>query len=257
MNIPTLPRPKLGNVSAFTISSPDLEKSLAFYQKLGFSELFRSDFPFPLIQISDGSVMIMLRKDNTPYIALTYYVNEIEKTAEDLEKNGIEFNGKPKAGDMIKRYLLKSPDGFNISLVSFVDGFTQPTGPTMLTMQPADLTNPDKYPNIHCGVFGEYAQPVKNLDQSVNFWEKLGFQVISKFTSPYHWAIMSDGLNVIGLHQNDHFSAPTITYFAADMKLKIENLQAAGLPVNAAKDQANITLTTPEQQHINLFKLGM
>jgi predicted lactoylglutathione lyase len=124
-------------------------------------------------------------------------------------------------------------------------------------MKPEDLTNPDKYPNQRCGVFGEYAQPVKNLDQSVAFWQKLGFQVISSFTSPYNWAIMSDGLNVIGLHQNKHFTSPTITYFAADMRSKIEHLKAAGLAADAIKDQANITLTTPEQQHINLFKLGM
>jgi catechol 2,3-dioxygenase-like lactoylglutathione lyase family enzyme len=42
------PRPKLGEVTAITISSPDLDQSYQFYQKLGFAKVLESDFPFPL-----------------------------------------------------------------------------------------------------------------------------------------------------------------------------------------------------------------
>src|ERR1700740_718746 len=105
-----LPQPKLGNVTAITISTPDLEKSYEFYKKLGFTELFRSDFPFPLIQISDGALMMMLRKDPVPYIALTYYVQEMDAVVNELEAAGIVFLQKPKDSDMIKRYIFKSPD---------------------------------------------------------------------------------------------------------------------------------------------------
>ena len=57
--------PKIDGISAITITSPDLEKSLSFYQKLGFKELYRADVPFPWIQITDGALLIMLRKDST------------------------------------------------------------------------------------------------------------------------------------------------------------------------------------------------
>lgn len=46
--------PKLGEVTAITITSPDLDKSLQYWQRLGFSELYRMDFPFPWVQITDG-----------------------------------------------------------------------------------------------------------------------------------------------------------------------------------------------------------
>jgi catechol 2,3-dioxygenase-like lactoylglutathione lyase family enzyme len=59
MNIPT---PILGEVTAITITTPDLEKSLEFYKKLGFTEVMRMDFPFPWIQVSDGALLMMLRK---------------------------------------------------------------------------------------------------------------------------------------------------------------------------------------------------
>jgi catechol 2,3-dioxygenase-like lactoylglutathione lyase family enzyme len=253
----TQAKPILGEITAFTLTSPDLEKSLAFYKQLGFSEVGRSDWPFPWIQVSDGAILMMIRQGNEPYIALTYYVRDINSVVSMLEKKGIEFSSRPKAGDMIQRYVTTSPDGLNVSLVGVVEGFAQPPGPTMLAMDQADYFNPEKYVNKTCGMFGEFAHPVANLEQSLAFWEKLGFHSVSKFTSPYPWAIISDGLSVVGLHQSKHFGYPAITYFAADMQNKIAKLKDAGLTEIKEQGPANAVVTTPEQQHIFLYKLGM
>jgi catechol 2,3-dioxygenase-like lactoylglutathione lyase family enzyme len=253
-----LPTPKLGNVSAITITTPDLERSYNYWKELGFSEVMRADFPFPWIQISDGALLIMLRKDNEPYIALTYYVKDINNVVADLESNNISFVQKPKDSDLVKKYVLKTPDGFNISLVNVMEGFVQPPGPTMLTMPQTDYFNPDKYVNKTCGLFGELAIPVSDLDESLEYWKKLGFAELSKRGSPYPWAIISDGLSLVGLHRSGNFSTATITFFAADMKEKIERLKTVGLDnFTEAGSSANIVLTTPEQQKVNLFKLGM
>lgn len=252
-----LPTPKIDGISAITITSPDLETSLAFYQTLGFKELYRADMPFPWIQITDGALLMMLRKDSTPYIALTYYVNEIDALVAELESAGILFETKPKAADMIKRCLIKSPDQMNISLVSLVEGFIQPAGKTMLTTPPQDYYNPEKYTNKVCGMFGELAHPVKNLEASIVFWDKLGFKCLSKMTHPYNWAIVSDGSGIIGLHETDSFANPAITFFASDMKEKIETLKNNGLKNFTQKGETNIVITTPEKQYINLFKLGI
>ena len=254
----TLPKPKLGDVTAITITTADLELSLKYWQQLGFAEFQRADFPFPWIQITDGALLIMLRKDPKPYIALTYYVKEMDAVVKDLKQAGIVVTQMPTPDPMVKRYQIQSPGALLITLVTFFDGFVQPPGPTMLSMSPADYTNPDKYVNKVCGMFGEFAQPVKDLDASISFWEKLGFKALSKFTSPYPWAILSDGLAVVGVHQTNNFSEPTITFFAKDMKEKIEKLKAAGLAgLEGSTGLSNITLTTAEGQKVNLFKLGM
>jgi catechol 2,3-dioxygenase-like lactoylglutathione lyase family enzyme len=254
----TFPKPKLGDVSAITVTTTDLEESLKFYQSLGFSEIWRNDFPFPWIQISDGALLMMLRKDEKPYIALTYYVKELDKVITELEQAGISFIQKPGSSDMIKRYVFQSPDDLNIALVTHVEGFNQPPGPTMLNTPQGDYFKPEKYVNKTAGLFGEFAHPVKNMEDSLAFWEKLGFKVLSKHESPYPWSIISDGLAVVGLHQSDHFSSPAITYFAADMKDKIEKLKSAGLKNFKEKDgSSNITVTSPEKQQVFLFKLGM
>ena len=252
-----LPTPILGEITAFTITSPDLEQSLAYYQRLGFKELYRADWPFPWIQITDGVLLIMLRADPNPYIALTYYVKDINGVVAGLDKKGIKFTFRAKDSDQLKRYVMQSPDGLTISLVNIIEGFTRPPGPGMLTMPQQDYFNPDKYVNKVCGLFGEYAHPVTNLEKSLEYWTLLGFNAISKFTAPYPWAIISDGLSIVGLHQTDKFNYPVITFFAADMKDKINKLKEQGLTDYTEQGPSNIVLTTPEQQHINLFKLGM
>jgi catechol 2,3-dioxygenase-like lactoylglutathione lyase family enzyme len=270
-----LPQPMLGEISALTITTPDLEMSLTFYKKLGFSELFRADWPFPWIQITDGALLIMLRKDDKPYIALTYYVNDVDKVVAMLDEKGIDFAQRAKDTDALKRYLIKSPDGLNISLVGMPTGagFKQPPGPTMLNMPQQDFFNPDKYVNKVCGLFGEFAYPVADLEKAIAFWQQLGFTAVSKFSSPYPWAILSDGLSIIGAHQAVHdltleaafvaahyeqaITLPAITFFAADMKDKIKKLKAEGLTDYTDKGESNTVLKTPEQQTINLFKLGM
>lgn len=249
----TLPTPVLGQITAFTVASPDLEASMAFYQKLGFSELFRGDFPFPFIQISDGAIMMMLRWDAKPYIALTYYTNDVDNVADALAAKGIQFTLKPSAGDMVRRYIMQSPDGANVSLVGFTEGMSQPPGPIMLKMKPGDFTNPEAYVNKVCGMYGEYAQPVANLDFAAEWYAKLGFIQLSRYGSPYPWGIYTDGLAVVGLHQTNSFVQPSITFFAADMAAKLNKLKLMGLPVTNEK---SYTLTSPEGQKINLYSLG-
>jgi hypothetical protein len=125
-------------------------------------------------------------------------------------------------------------------------------------MPQTDYFNPEKYVNKTCGMFGELAHPVKDIEASIAFWELLGFATLSKFTSPYPWAILSDGLSVVGLHQATHLTAPTITYFAADMKDKIERLKTSGINnYDESRGAGNLILSTPEGQKIFLFKMGM
>jgi catechol 2,3-dioxygenase-like lactoylglutathione lyase family enzyme len=249
-------KPYLGEISAFTINSPDLEASLQFYQKLGFKEVMRSDFPFPFIQVTDDAILIMLRKSDEPYIALTYYTNDAGKPVSELEKKGIEFLSTPKQGDLVKKFLFQSPDGANISIVEMPTGFSKPGGKTMLTMDQSDYMKPDTYTNQIAGMFGEFAQSVADLEKSIEFWEKIGFTTLSKYSSPGPWAILSDGLSVVGLHQSNEFESATITFFASDMQAKIENLKKQGLTF---KDMGpgNGELTTPEQQKVFLFNMSM
>jgi hypothetical protein len=249
---------KLGEVACVYITSSNLDSSAAVYEKLGFPKILSNVFPVPWAQVSDGSLLIMMRKDATPYIGLTYYVTDIEKTVTQLEKDGIEFAQKPKETDPIKRYYIKTPDGFNIMLANNLGAFTQPTGTSLLTMKPEDFQSADKYPNKQCGAFGEFCHPVTDLSSSIAYWKKLGFEVKSQMNAPYPHAILSDGLMLIGLHQTKNFSYPAITYFGINTEKRVQQLKDQGLKnFTEVMGKNNVSLSTWEGQHFFLFSLGM
>ncbi len=249
---------KLGQVACVYVTTPDLDSSVALYEKLGFPKIASNSFPVPWAQVSDGSLLIMMRKDAIPYIGLTYYVNDIGEVVTQLEKEGIEFVQKPKEADPIKRYYIKTPDGFNIMLANNLGAFSQPAGPTMLTMKPADFSAFDKYPNKQCGAFGEFCQPVSDLAKSIEYWKKLGFTVKTQMTKPYPWAIVSDGLMLIGLHQTKDFTYPAITYFGMNTDKRVQQLKDNGVKdLTEMMGKSNFVLKTWEGQHFFLFSIGM
>jgi len=249
---------KLGEVACIYVTSADLDSSVALYEKIGFPKIASNVFPVPWAQVSDGSLLIMMRKDTAKYVGVTYYTTDIEKVVTQLEKDGIQFTQKPKESDPIKRYYFKSPDGLNIMLASNLGAFSQPTGITMLNMKPNDFQSADKYPNKQCGAFGEFCHPVTDLNRSIDFWKKLGFQLKTQMTSPYPWAIVSDGLMLIGLHQTKDFSYPAVTYFGVNTEKRVHDLKQNGVTgITEMMGKKNVVLKTWEGLHFFLFTMGM
>jgi hypothetical protein len=137
-------------------------------------------------------------------------------------------------------------------------GFTQPTGQTMITMKPADFADATKYPNQLCGAFGEFAQPVKDVNASLVFWKKLGYQSTAVMKEPYPYVIISDGLMLVGLHQADHFNYPAVTYFGINTQKRIQQLKEKGLQhFSEMQGKNNVVLKTWEGQHFFIFSMGM
>lgn len=249
---------KLGDVACVYINTPNLDSSVAYYEKLGFPKTGSNTIPIPWAQVSDGSLIIMMRRDDKPYIGLTYYVNDIDAKITQLEKDSIVFSQKPKPGDPVKRYFITSPDGFNIMLVPNIGQFKAPAGTTLLNMPQADYMIADKYPNKLLGAFGEFCHPVKDLKASLVFWKKLGFDVKGNMQQPYPHAILYDGLMIIGLHQTDHFDYPAVTYFGVKTEARIRELKEKELgPFTEMMGKNNQVLLTWEKQHFFIFALGM
>src|SRR4030066_278694 len=116
----------------------------------------------------------------------------------------------------------------------------------------------EKYPNPKCGIFGEFATSVKDLEQALAFWQNLGFEAKTVYREPYPWAILTDGMNILGLNQTKNFDYPAITYFAPDMSQRVQKLKEAGITSFAdwqgqGGKEGNFILTTPEGQKIFLF----
>ena len=128
----------------------------------------------------------------------------------------------------------------------------------MLNMNPIALQSEDTYPNKECGAFGEFCHPVTDLNNSIEYWKKLGFEVKSQMSQPYPWAILSDGLMVVGLHQTKNFSYPAVTYFGLSTEKRVQELKGKGVTgITEFMGKNNVSLKTWEGLQFFLFSTGM
>jgi len=156
-------------------------------------------------------------------------------------------------------WIFLSPDSLAVNLIHYDPaGMYQPQGKTLLNFPQEDFSKAEKLPNPNCGIFGEFATAVKDLNSAVAFWQGLGFEAKSVNQEPYPWAILSDGINILGLHQTKDFDYPAITYFAPDMSERVKRLKESGIDLFSERkgeggSKRNFILTTPEGQKIFLF----
>lgn len=252
----------LGEASLITIGVKDLKSSLNFYKQLGFRILEQSERPNPWAQITDGRVVLLLNKDNSSYISLTYFCIDARERALKLQQNGLRFHYISGPEKKLFQGIFVSPDNLAVNLMNLDPSkMFQPNQPTLREIPVEQLKKPEAYPNTRLGAFGEFSHPVKALIPSIEFWSQLGFKPLSINEEPYPWAIMSDGINLLGLHQSKDFDFPAITYFAPDMARRIEWIRKEEVSEIFAfrSDEGakarNAVLKTPENQHLFLFSI--
>ena len=105
---------------------PDLDSSAALYEQLGFSRFGSNTFPVPWTQLSDGSLMIMMKRTKL-LMPSTYYSTHVADIAADLEKQDSIFP-EAEAWRSHPALFFTSPDGFSIMLADNIGGFTQSPG---------------------------------------------------------------------------------------------------------------------------------
>ena len=113
-------------------------------------------------------------------------------------------------------------------------------------------------PRTLLGNFGEFSIHTNNLDESIQWYARLGFRA-KKFDKPYPWAILTDGNMTIGLHQSNEFTRTTLTYFSKDSADRIVKLKSLGFKFtneqkNPAGQVANAQLTAPDGQTFFVFE---
>ncbi|MGD9897917.1 MAG: VOC family protein [Calditrichaceae bacterium] len=252
---------KLGMASQLSIGTKDIEKSFDFYEKLGFTKKVESSIPNPWMQISDGTLLILLNQDGPEYIGLNYFASGMESKVEELKKAGIEFLETSEDDGNLYMGSFSSPDNFTVGLINRdPNGMYRPDGYHLFNFPKKYFYEPQKYPNERCGIFGEICHPVKDLNLSMKFWETLGFEQKAYNKQPYPWAIISDGMNYIGLHQTRDFKQPAITYYAPDVPKRVKALENAGIDSveffgGIFGNDSNVIIKTPEGQKFFLFNL--
>lgn len=233
-----------GAVMHLAVSCRDIPASLPFYRTLGFTILFIDNETSPsFVRLTDGMVVLALIAEDFGTPALACFTTSLQENVAGLQQLHIDVQtGTDDHGDITQAHFT-DPDGLHIWLHPL----------TKHSIQPAGEANPV------CGIFGELATRVQDLDSSIRYWRHLGFTLKYRADIPYPFAIMSNGPMLFGLHRNNEITRPALTYYAPDMAGRIEKLKQNGITfVNDFPDAEgkvrNAVAQAPDGQLFFLFE---
>jgi len=210
----------LGRFLEISVHAPDVLESLAFYERLGFVQApVGETWEHPYAVVTDGRAFIGLHRYEFASPSLTFVQPDLMRRLDDIEALGIELDFRRVGTDV-----------FNEA------GFTDPNG-QMIAMLEARTFSPPQLPDPRVsplGWFEEFALPVRDLDQSREFWERLGFVAVEETDQPWpRVGLTSDSLDV-SLLGTTHLDRPVLVFTDEDMASRISRLRDGGLSFSRA-----------------------
>lgn len=243
---------KSGHVTIYT---PDLDGTQALYEAVGFEVVESSEKPRHRT-MADGSLVIVMKEDAEARMSLDYMYDDLGPQAKGLEESGFELEDKLEVGGEVVMFSLTSPEGIKINYVK-----REMPGRWPATIHMADLTMDQlmgSWENVNpkMGMFGEYSVITEDLKASTEWWSKIGLQSKGDMGG---YAIVTDGIHIVGLHTGEDWEGQHITYFGQGQAKNIEAMKAAGLEgLNEMESfPGNAMLDVPGSESLFVFNWGM
>lgn len=206
----------IGRFHEISVHAPDMLASLAFYERLGFTQVTTGEaWPYPYAVVTDGRLAIGLHRNELLQSPLPAFVlPDLERQLPRIEGLGIEIVDRRLGNDVFNEASLATPGGQVIRLLE------------ARTFSPSQRA-PGEVSRL--GWFEEFALPVADRQQAQRFWEQLGFVPAEEGDEPYpHVGLTSDSLNV-ALLQAGFLRRPALTFTDAAMPARIAALADAGV----------------------------
>ncbi len=208
----------LGRFLEFSLATPDIQASLDFYTRLGFSQAEVGDaWRHPYAVVTDGRISIGLHQQAIPAPSMTFIKPDLFKHLGGLEDLGLEFEFRRLGNDVFNEVGWFDPSGHLIRLVE------------ARTFSPAKRIVTD---TSKCGYFMEIALPTHNLEASKTYWEQFGFVGMDETDDRLpHISCTSDHID-LGLYDPAHFRRPTLRFEVDDVGGSLARLAEIGMSPN-------------------------
>jgi catechol 2,3-dioxygenase-like lactoylglutathione lyase family enzyme len=204
----------IGRFHEVSVHAPDPAASLAFYERLGFSQVTTGEaFPYPYAAVGDGRLAIGLHGRELPQSPLIAFVlPDLRDEIQVLEQGGIAVLERRLGDDVFNEARIEAA-GQSIRLLEARTHSPPPCGP-------GDTSR--------LGWFEEFALPVADMKGAQAEWERLGFVTAEEGDEPYpHVGLTSDSLNVALLRAGS-LRTPALVFTDADMPARIARLAESG-----------------------------
>ena len=205
----------LGRFLELSLATPDIQASLDFYTKLGFSQAQVGEaWPHPYAVVTDGRICLGLHQAAIPAPSMTFVRPGLLKHLDALEKLGVKFEFRRLGNDVFNEVGWFDPAGQLIRLIE------------ARTFSPSKRIVTD---TSRCGYFLEIALPAPDLDASKAYWEQFGFVGIDEREDRLpHVSCTSDYVN-LGLYDPSHLRRPTLRFEADDVGGTLARLAEVGI----------------------------
>jgi catechol 2,3-dioxygenase-like lactoylglutathione lyase family enzyme len=210
--------PVLGKFHEISVETPDIAESVAFYERLGFTQVGTTDtWQHPYGVLTDGKLFLGLHQFKFPSPTITYVHADVAGHAHVIEKHGVELAWK-RVGE----------DAFNEV------GFFDPSGQPVRVQEAAThfASDRERGDASLCGDFAEFSLPAAEFPAMREFWEPLGFVALGESDAPYlRMSMTSDHID-LAVHRPRTLDAPMLVFVAADMGERIERLRSLGFELS-------------------------
>jgi catechol 2,3-dioxygenase-like lactoylglutathione lyase family enzyme len=204
----------LGRFHEISIGTANIAESVAFYERLGFSQCDTADTWQHLYGVmTDGKLFIGLHQFKFPSPALTWVHPGVAQHAHVVEKHGIDLAWKRVGEDSFNEF-----------------GFLDPSGQAVRVQEAPTHFSSDRdggEPSL-CGDFAEYSLPAAEFQKLREFWEPLGFVAMDETDTPYPRMTMTSDHLDLAVHRPRTLDAPMLVFASADVGERIERLRTLG-----------------------------
>jgi catechol 2,3-dioxygenase-like lactoylglutathione lyase family enzyme len=205
----------LGRFLELSLATPDIQASLDFYIKLGFSQAEVGEaWPHPYAVVTDGRIYLGLHQAAIPAPSMTFVRPGLLKHLDALEDLGLQFEFRRLGNDVFNEVGWFDPSGQLIRLVE------------ARTFSPSKRVVTD---TSRCGYFLEIALPTPDRDASKAYWEQFGFVGIDESEDRLpHVSCTSDYVN-LGLYDPSHLRRSTLRFETEDVGGTLARLAEVGI----------------------------
>ena len=205
----------LGRFLEFSLATPDIQASLDFYTRLGFSQAQVGEaWTHPYAVVTDGRICLGLHQEALPEPTMTFVKPGLLKHLEALEQLGLRFEFRRLGNDVFNEVGWFDPSGQLIRLIE------------------ARTFSPSKRPGTEtsrCGYFLEFALPTPDLDAAKAYWERFGFVGMDEMHDRLpHISCTSDFVD-LGLYQPAHLRRSTLRFEVDDVGGALARLADVGI----------------------------
>ncbi|GAC1299682.1 MAG: hypothetical protein NVS9B2_27270 [Steroidobacteraceae bacterium] len=205
----------LGRFLEFSVATPDIQASLDFYTRLGFSQAAVGEaWLHPYAVVTDGRICVGLHQEAIPAPSVTFVRPHLLKYVETLEKLGLELEYRRLGNDVFNEIGWLDPSGQRVRLLE------------ARTFSPSKRLDHD---TSRCGYFLEIALPAPDPDAAKAYWERFGFVGIDEPGDRLpHVSCTSDFID-LGLYDPAHLRRSTLRFEVEDVGGALARLADIGI----------------------------